>query len=287
MLTRKQILWCAVALAGLTVWAAAAVHAENGDDPIATPVPILRECTIQAGDSEDDNVRILAGPAGSGCDLDNGASLAPNFPVKETCPSPFTGECLKWEYRWCHNFYGESSLKDFVSFDSDLTVLKSNPSYGVSVSSFGNDNAPLELDGAGERFLTFNSSYDEFEAKFWTRPGIDVGTVTAGFEYSEYSNTFCRIAGADNLISNPQLAQTTQVVDQVGPCSITRTVSAQGCTVEIDVGESGCTLEPEAFLQIDGENSLAVSCDTQVTVIGSTRYCYPTSTGKMKCVTLP
>jgi hypothetical protein len=198
------------------------------------------------------------------------------------------GQCLKWTYRWIFPGGTVTPLEALVSVDTDITVLASDPG-GATISRI----IPVTVEG--ERFLKFNATANTFTASYWTPPGVGPGTLTAGFVAKKGFALLpgrCALVGADDRITGPDLPVTTQVTDQVGDCVIQRTIGARGCTVEILVVPPSdpevCTVEKGLDLMIDGKPSIAIGCGTQVTDLGgSTRYCYPTPTGKMTCITVP
>jgi hypothetical protein len=277
LLTRKYLLLSVGVVASLLVLTAIEGTATGGGESlpsfgVKTPP---RECTVSLPLGLG-SVTIQAGPDDSESD-----GLAKNFPIPDPCPSG-VGQCLQWTYRWIFPGGALTPVDALVSVDTDITILASDPS-GATIPRI------IPVTAEGERFLKFNATANTFTASYWTPPGVGPGTLTASFVAKKGIIPFpgrCALAGADNQIANPNLAVTTQVIDQVGDCSIQRTIDAQGCTVGIQVESGDCTVT-EAVLEIDGLGPIAVGCGTQITAEGSTRYCYPTATGKMRCVNLP
>jgi hypothetical protein len=275
-------LLCAALIGGLTVFAATEVKAAAPLSLAATPQPPPRECTRPGflGSS----VKIQAGP-----DL-LGTGLADQFPKTVACPTGpdafpgFDGQCKEWVYRW--TFTNMLGLAAGVSVDSDVTVLKATPTAQV---------APLlPFFGEGERFIKFNlPKVTTFTGSYLTGPDVGPGTLTAGFLGSKGIG-HCRLAGADNpiFIPEPNQAVNTNVVSLAGPCTVTRTIDVAGRTISLVVtGPTGCepTVPPLKTLGLDGHaGALFVNGETQITVEGSTLYCWPsTFVGKMSCMKIP
>lgn len=291
MLTRKHLLLYVGVVASLLGLTAIEGAATGGGEPlpsfgVETPP---RECTVSLP-SGLGSVTIQAGPDAESDDL------AENFPIPDPCPPGMglpVGQCLKWTYRWMFPRGAVMPLEALVSVDTDITILASNPS-GATISRI------IPVIAEGERVLKFNATANTFTASYWTPPGVGPGTLTAGFVAKKGLWPLagrCALAGADDRIIGPDLPVTTQVTDQVGDCVIQRTVGARGCTVKIQVVPPSdpalCMVEPEDFVltisTVGGEPSpsIAIGCGTQVSDLGgSTRYCYPTPTGKMTCITV-
>lgn len=91
------------------------------------------------------------------------------------------------------------------------------------------------------------------------------------------------------LIENFQ-AVTDQVTTQAGACLVNRVVDLRGRTDEIITEEESDCITSLEQLTLDGQavTGLFISPNAQITVEGSTLYCWPsTTTGKMTCVRKP
>jgi hypothetical protein len=294
LLTRKYLLLSVGVIASLLVLTAIEGAATGGGDPLPSfgvEMP-PRECTVSLP-SGLGNVTIQAGPH------DEHDGLAEIFPIPDACPPGVglpVGQCLKWTYQWIFPRGAATLVDALVSIDTDITVLASDPS-GATISRI------IPVIAEGERVLKFNATTNTFKASYWTPPGVGPGTLTAGFVAKKGFWPLagrCALAGADDRITGPDLPVTTQVIDQVGDCLIQRTIGARGCTVKILVVEQPsdpedsedpevCTVEENLDLMIAGSTkpSIAIGCGTQITDTGgSKRYCYPTPTGKMTCITV-
>jgi hypothetical protein len=182
-------------------------------------------------------------------------------------------------------------LEVLVSVDTDITVLASDPP-GATISNI------IPITAEGERFVKFITTPTplSFTKSHWTPTGVGVGTLTAGFVAKKSTGLplplagRCALAGADDRVVLPNLAVTTQLTDQVGDCSIQRTIDAQGCTVQI-VLQSGCTEDTtitEESVAVGANTAIAIGCESRITATGSQKYCYPTTTaGLVKCITIP
>jgi hypothetical protein len=127
-------------------------------------------------------------------------------------------------------------------------------------------------------------------ANVYTPTNVSMGKVTAA---SKIGNAlgFCAIAGPANFAPTGagKVAVTTTIIDQAGQCLIARQVDGAGCTVSIDTMTAGCTIgSPDsATLGSTGETLSGLSCNTQITFGNNTSYCYATTFGRLKCVTIP
>jgi hypothetical protein len=268
----------------VAVGAILSVTAEAASQQTAPP----RQCAVAVGNNQ---VVITAGPD------ESGQPAAP-FPELVTCPgfTGFSGDCLRWRYRY-ESMNGSNLSLSMVTVDSDVEIRgatgpNETTAAGVSIGDPG--------DGASEFRIAVNV-HDVRVVKFsnessavgvgnvFTSTNVGVGSVTAGSKQGNRQG-FCRIAGADNVLSFGvgQIAITTQVIDDLGGvCAIIRTLDEKGCTLGIQLAEGcpvGTTIAAET-LSLNGGEQVGVSCSTQITFFGSTRYCYPSSTGQMICVT--
>src|SRR3990172_5440809 len=117
MLREQYSLWCAVVVAGLTVFAATGGTATGATTPspgVTQPPP--RECTITVYGG---SVKIKAGP--------NGDGLAENFPELRSggvCAGG-TGSCLEWKYQFTYT--GLTPTKAALAVDTDIAVQDCEP----------------------------------------------------------------------------------------------------------------------------------------------------------------
>lgn len=225
MLTTRCLLAGALLIVGVML-SAAEVGAQVAVPPFDSPP---RTCTVNLGGGK--QLFVEAGPA-------SGPGLAPTFPIVEPCPTGFSGTCKRWKYRW--TFTGFNASHAGVSFDSDLTVLTTDPTAVVGNILFG-DSAMggAGQNVAGERFLRFNSSPTKAEASFTTFENVSTGTVTA---VGRGGNTigFCAIAGADNPSGvDPNLSQPVALEVTVLGCTVVYEQSSDGCVVSATVSPGG------------------------------------------------
>lgn len=274
----KLVLLCAVLIANLTVFPAAALTAAAPLSP-ADPQPAPRECTLKGllGSS----VTIQAGPDPAS------TGLAPDFPLTDSCPTGFgPGQCKKWVYRWIGN--GMQISEALVAVDSDIAVLTASPGAQVAI----------QLVAEGERFLKFDAlKQTTFTGTLWTDLGVGPGTVTAAFIGTKGFGR-CNLRGADNLIpeQNQPVDQVvrSELFSEAGQflCAVDRTVDGFGRTSNIRiVGEGSlCTLVTGLVeLRTAGGAALFIDGETQITFpSGSHKYCWAsTTTGSMTCVQTP
>ena len=277
MQTRKLLLLSTILLAGLTVFVATEVRA-------AEPLPLSAAAPQPPPSSCNATMVILGKTLGT-------VKIEASPPLTEPCPSPFSGLCKKWEYLWTVQTSGVTLDRALISVDSDVTVKTSSPGATVVKSLPGF----FALDTDGERFLRFTASGTSFMGSYFTPAEAGAGTLTAAFTGKKGAIPVfarCAIAGADNLIPEPNQAVNKEFVSLAGPCTVKRTVDGFGrtATLTVDPQPAGCLDAGLKTLGLEnGSGAVHISGETQITAImNPTLYCWPsTTTGKMTCMKVP
>ena len=275
---KKTYILLSIVFAVIVLFAASEVRAGG-----TTPYPLSpgvavppRDCTIDAGGGV--KVHIEAGPA----------DLSPQFPLAGMC-GPTGGPyqpCLRWIYRWTVTGTNASLVEALVSVDSDITVLDAKTPVHIS-KILGIVNV-----GEAERFLDFPTSGTKFVANYSTPANATPGTLTAGFIGKKGLLPLvgrCQLAGANNVVLQPNQAVADMQTFQTPGCTVAFSVGPDGKvipdTIQITAGTDNCTttetIEP---LDIDGIPVVYIG-SAQMTLQGSCSYCWVNTSGGKTCTT--
>jgi hypothetical protein len=251
-------------------------------------------------------VRAQAAPPPTSCTITIGSNQVAvttpsTFPEPVSCPAApgFGSDCLKWSYTFTRT--GGNVDHAGTTVDSDVTPIVATVGGGETETP-----AVIGAPGAGDTVLNLAkgvqdvrvvryspSPASQIVGNVYTSASARVGTVSAAARVGFAINS-CAIAGPDNIVpAAGKIALTTRVIDQVGQCTIERTLDAGGCTVEINVLQAPdgvtCSVDSEprdATLGGTGETLSGAECTNKITFGSNTRYCYTGTTGRLTCVSV-
>ena len=233
--------------------------------------------------------------------VQSGPDMDPSVPFPESvqCPSPLSGDCLRWRYKYTHNAGGNIALSG-ATLTSDVTgavattgVPPADSPTGSQVSNPGDGD--VSLGGLARnvfdvRVARFASGGPTVFGNIYTPTNVNMGKVTAAAKIGNALG-FCAVAGPANFAppGPGKVAVTTTIIDQAGQCLIARQVDGAGCTVSIESMTEGCTVgNPDsASLGSTSEQLSGLSCNTQITFGNNSSYCYASTFGRLVCVSSP
>jgi hypothetical protein len=288
---RSSLVVAAVALLPLTSsgegsggWTTSAVTLPTGDG--AAP---LRSCVIPVGTTG--TIKVYAGGA------DTSGNPLGLFPVTVTstndgnCPSTL-GTCLRWDYKWDYTTAGFTPsasypVPSFVSLDIDLNLGATLPT--ARVNGPGGDD-PIDVGEriAEVRVVRFSANTAIFTGSLYTATNAQVGKVTAGYKGGDSRRGYCAIQGAQKPFNDPLLTKPQTITSTVGSCTITWSLSPDGCVTGAATSPSTC-LVTNRDLVVNGQTATTASCGTEVAgPFGSTESCKWSSVLRQTiCVTVP
>jgi hypothetical protein len=132
-------------------------------------------------------------------------------------------------------------------------------------------------------FFVASDSKSDYE---WNAPVNECSFDTNSPPFFDPNTPYSPTCDPNAPLIEADQARTDQVTSQAGQCLVDRTVDLRGRTNEIIPQTEDCVTSLEQ-LTLDGApvTGLFVSPNAQITVEGSTLYCWPsTFTGKMTCV---
>ena len=274
MLTRKMARFSAVALVGFACMFATEARATGGgESPVGPPTLALTAplfCEVSIGTK---TLRVDTVPMGTPA----------TFPHDVPCPSPGTGTCSEYNYRF--TIAPATTLsKSYVTISSDLAIYQASPG-AIFINDCIADKTPTNgLNACAQREAQFNSSASPLNASvIVTRSAPRVSTAGA---FVGSSSGFCLIQGPGvpggaftsvSLSTSEQVAGGKCVADwSFNPAGIVTGVSTStpGCTAGVGVITADLPTATNELLQDSGGATITSGVDTSsCKVVAGKSYC--------------